>query len=191
MTARDAIPNRRPQVFRSERGLRPRNSFPRGALPRRARIEPVRSAVFATRTGTSVPEVEHHGLDTNLLVYAHRAALPQHRAARRAIERAAGAETGWGISQPSLVEFWSIVTHPASAGRPSSGAAASAFLASLVRDGGAQIWMPGPGFGDRLLHLAVALNVRGPRIFDLQIGLTSAPGYSSSSSSRRSSSRPK
>lgn len=111
-------------------------------------------------------------IDTNLLVYAHRAALPQHRAARRAIERAAGAETGWGISQASLAEFWSIVTHPASAGRPSSGAAASAFLASLVRDGGAQIWMPGPGFGDRLLHLAVALNVRGPRIFDLQIGLT-------------------
>jgi toxin-antitoxin system PIN domain toxin len=111
-------------------------------------------------------------VDTNLLVYAHRAALPEHRAARQAIERAVRAGTGWGISQPSLAEFWSVVTHPAATGRPSSGQEASSFLASLVRDGGAQIWLPGPGFWERLLQLAAHLEVQGSRIFDLQIGLT-------------------
>jgi toxin-antitoxin system PIN domain toxin len=110
-------------------------------------------------------------VDTNLLVYAHRAALPEHGAARHAIERAARLGTGWGISQPSLAEFWSVVTHPAATGRPSTGTEASRFLASLVRDGGARIWLPGVGFGDRLVELAARLDVQGPRIFDLQIGL--------------------
>ena len=111
-------------------------------------------------------------LDTNLLIYAHRAAVPEHRAARRALERAARAEAGWGISQASLAEFWSVVTHPAAAGRPSTAAEAAAFLTALRRDGGAELWLPGPGFGERLLRLATDLAVQGPRIFDLQIALT-------------------
>ena len=111
-------------------------------------------------------------LDTNLLVYAHRAGLPQHRAARRVLERAAGLSTGWGISHPSLAEFWAVVTHPAASGRPSTGAEASAFIRALVRDGGARLWLPGPGFGERLIQVAADLNIRGPRVFDLQIALT-------------------
>ena len=110
-------------------------------------------------------------IDTNLLVYAHRGALPEHRVARRALERAAAIQNGWGISQACLAEFWSIVTHPA-ASRPSTAAEASAFLTSLVEDGGAQLWLPTPGFGERLLRLAADRNVQGPRIFDLQIALT-------------------
>ncbi len=112
------------------------------------------------------------GVDTNLLIYAHRAGLPEHRVARRALERAASMPGGWGISQASMAEFWSVVTHPASAGRPSSGAEAVAFLSSLVDEGGAQVWLPAPGFPERLVRLAAGLNVRGPRIFDLQIALT-------------------
>jgi uncharacterized protein len=111
-------------------------------------------------------------VDTNLLVYAHRAGTPQHRAARRAIERAANDDAGWGIALASLAEFWSVTTHPASAGRPSTPAEASAFLRSLVQSGGAQFWQPGSGFTDRLLALAVDRRVQGPRIFDLQIALT-------------------
>jgi hypothetical protein len=111
-------------------------------------------------------------IDTNLLVYAHRAGLPQHRAARRALERAAALSAGWGISQASLAEFWAVVTHRAASGRPSSGAEAAGFLWALVREGGAHLWLPGPGFGERLLEVAAERNVRGPRVFDLQIALT-------------------
>ena len=111
-------------------------------------------------------------VDTNLLIYAHRAGLPEHRAARLALEQATRAEEGWGISHASLAEFWSIVTHPAAMGRPSTGAEAAAFLTALLRAGGAQLWLPGPGFGERLLQLANDLAVQGPRIFDLQIALT-------------------
>jgi toxin-antitoxin system PIN domain toxin len=111
-------------------------------------------------------------VDTNLLVYAHRTGAPQHRAARLALERAANDDAGWGIALASLAEFWSVVTHPASAGRPSTPVEAAAFVRSLLLSGGAQLWQPGAGFPDRFLMLAADHSIRGSRIFDLQIALT-------------------
>ena len=109
-------------------------------------------------------------LDTNLLVYAHRRATPEHKAARRAIERARQSERGWGIVEAGIAEFYAIVTHPAAAGRPSTPAEAAAFVDALVT-AGARVWTPGQAFASRLLQLAADLNVIGPRIFDLQIAL--------------------
>jgi toxin-antitoxin system PIN domain toxin len=110
-------------------------------------------------------------IDTNLLIYAHRSRTPEHARARKAIERAAGHDGGWGIAAASLTEFWAVATHPASEGRPSTPAQAAAFVAALVK-AGAELWLPGPGFGDRLLQLATDLEIVGPRVFDLQIALT-------------------
>lgn len=111
-------------------------------------------------------------IDTNLLIYAHRTAAREHTAARRAIERAATDDRGWGISLASVSEFWGVATHPAATGRPSTPSEAAGFIRALVDDGRMAIWGPGPGFSDRLLQLADDLGVRGVRIFDLQIGLT-------------------
>ena len=111
-------------------------------------------------------------VDTNILVYAHRAALPEHGAARRAVERASRDPRGWGIPLPCLAEFWSVVTHPESRGRPTRAGQARRFLEALMVDGGAAVWMPKEGFVERLLQMAAALRVQGVRIFDLQIGLT-------------------
>ena len=111
-------------------------------------------------------------IDSNLLIYAHRAAVPEHRRARRAIEKARGDPRGWGISLPSVSEFWSIVTHPAAGGRPSTAEEAAAFLRTLTDQGGMQTWTPGPGFAERVVQLAIDLGVSGVRVFDLQIGLT-------------------
>ena len=38
-----------------------------------------------------------------------------------------------------------------------------------MRDAGCHIWMPLPGSAERILHLATSMDLRGPRIFDLQI----------------------
>ena len=113
-------------------------------------------------------------LDTNLLVYAHRSATPEHRAARAAIERAA-ATGAWGFAAPVVSEFWSVVTHPTASGRPSRPAEAQRFLSSLA-DAGAEVWSPGTGFGLRLAQLATDLDVKGNRIFDLQIALCAFEG---------------
>ena len=59
-------------------------------------------------------------IDTNLLVLAHRMQVPEHRAARKAIEKASMDSDGWGFALTSLLEFWSIVTHPAAPPRPST-----------------------------------------------------------------------
>ena len=111
-------------------------------------------------------------IDTNLLVYAHRSAVPEHAASREVIQQAASSGRGWGIAAAAIAEFWSVVTHPSAVGRPSEPAEARDFVRSLVEDGGARLWRPGPGFGGRLLQVAADQGVEGVRIFDLQIALT-------------------
>jgi toxin-antitoxin system PIN domain toxin len=113
-------------------------------------------------------------VDTNLLVYAHRAATPEHRSARRALERASADGRGWGIPMPCLAEFWAVVTHPAASGRPSTPAEAAAFLRELEASGGAAIWLPTSGFGRRAILIAEKLGVCGARVFDLQIAVIAA-----------------
>lgn len=113
-------------------------------------------------------------IDTNVLVYAHRAATPEHRSARRAMEHAAASERGWGIPMPCLAEFWAVVTHPSATGRPSTPAEASAFLRELADAGGAAIWLYKPGFGQRATLIAEQMEVRGARVFDLQIAIIAA-----------------
>lgn len=114
-------------------------------------------------------------LDTNLLVYAHRSGLPQHRPAQRAIEKACANRRGWAIPAFCVAEFWAVVTHPSSSGRPSRGEEAAAFLAELF-EAGAKVLRPGDGFVERLTRLAGELKIQGPRIFDLQIALAALEG---------------
>ena len=112
-------------------------------------------------------------LDTNLLVYAHRAGTPEHAAAKRAIVKAASDARGFGIAAPCIAEFWAVVTHPSAPPRPSTAAEAAAFVRALVT-AGAVLCTAAPGFGGRLLALAEQMAITGPRIFDLQIGLVAA-----------------
>lgn len=111
-------------------------------------------------------------IDTNLLIYAHRAGCLENRAARRVIQKASSDRRGWGIALPSVAEFWSIVTHPTAPGGASSAEQAHGFLQALIVDAGAAVFVPREGFWERLARLAAALNVHGSRIFDLQISLT-------------------
>ncbi len=109
-------------------------------------------------------------LDTNLLVYAHRSRTPEHERAIRAMTRAAISERGWGIALPCLAEFWAVVTHPDSVGRPSRAEEVQSFIAQLTAAGMA-IWLPQSGFDTRLMESARKMKIAGARIFDLQIGL--------------------
>ncbi len=115
-------------------------------------------------------------IDTNLLVYAHRSGTAEHVAAQRAIEEACNSRGGCGVAEQAIAEFWSVVTHPAAEGGPSSPHEAARFLRVLEEDGGVVTFAPGPGFAARLVQTAVDLNVRGPRVFDLQIALCAMDG---------------
>ena len=111
-------------------------------------------------------------VDTNLLVYAHRSGCPEHQQARRAIEEAAASGEEWGIPSSCVFEFWSVVTHPASTGGATKPSAARGFIHGLLETAGAVIFPPPAAMVPRCLQLADQMNVRGPRIFDLQISLT-------------------
>ncbi|MBN2496864.1 MAG: PIN domain-containing protein [Deltaproteobacteria bacterium] len=113
-------------------------------------------------------------VDTNLLVYAHRSRAPEHEAAREALQLAAEDPDGWGIPLPCLAEFWTVVTHPRSIGRPSTPEEAAGFVRALIRSGGATIWQAVTGFSGRLLRAAEQASVSGARMFDLQIALLAA-----------------
>lgn len=97
--------------------------------------------------------------------------MPEHRLARATLAHLSGVGSGWGITLPSIAEFWSVATHPAAAGKPSSADEARAFIGRLLNDGGAQLLLPGPGFAERLIAAAAQLEITGPHIFDLQIAL--------------------
>lgn len=118
-------------------------------------------------------------LDTNLLVYAHRAGVAEHHAAQAAIEAACNSRGGCAVTLPSIAEFYSVVTHPTASGRPSTPQEAGEFVRVLEEDGGILILGPGPEFAARLLQTAEDLRVQGPRVFDLQIALCALDGGAS------------
>lgn len=51
-------------------------------------------------------------VDTNILVYAHRADSPFHERARSALEALAAGPRPWAIPWPCVHEFFAVVTHP-------------------------------------------------------------------------------
>ncbi len=125
-------------------------------------MSPTAKRCTSGSTGTVI------AIDTNLLVYAAGAALPEHAAAAAALERVRQGRQGWGAPFPVLAEFWRVVTGGSAGARPATPAEAAGFLADLVR-AGAQIWFAPSGAERALPELARAMGVRGARIFDLQI----------------------
>jgi predicted nucleic acid-binding protein len=51
-------------------------------------------------------------VDTNVLVYAHREELRQHRSARSKLIALAESDTPWSIPVFCIGEFVRVVTHP-------------------------------------------------------------------------------
>jgi len=51
-------------------------------------------------------------LDTDILVYAHRADSPFHERARSVLESLAAGPRTWAIPWPCAHEFFAVVTHP-------------------------------------------------------------------------------
>jgi len=59
-------------------------------------------------------------VDTNILVYAHRADSPFYRTAYRCVESLASSPDGWAIPWPCVHEFLAVVTKPKALRPPTS-----------------------------------------------------------------------
>jgi toxin-antitoxin system PIN domain toxin len=108
-------------------------------------------------------------VDTNLLVYAHRADSTWHDSARRCLAELAEAAAPWALPWPCIHEFLSIVTHPRIFAPPTPTAAAIEQV---------EAWLEAPTLvllaesGSYWLELRTLLEVgriAGPRVHDARI----------------------
>jgi toxin-antitoxin system PIN domain toxin len=108
-------------------------------------------------------------LDSNLLVYAHRAESPFHAAASQRIRELAEGSATWAIPWPCLHEFMSIVTHPRIYTPPTP-------LGLAVEQ--VEVWLESPSVAllsessthwSVLKRLVIAGQITGPRTHDARI----------------------
>jgi uncharacterized protein len=110
------------------------------------------------------------GVDTNVLVYAHRREVREHPVARATLAGLAGGGEPWAIPWPCLYEFFSVVTNP----RIWKDAASTPAQAWAQIDA----WLGSPSlallaepddFAVLLAPLATRPRVRGPVVHDARI----------------------
>ena len=109
------------------------------------------------------------GVDTNILVYAHRQDSEWHEAARDCLGRLWASDEPWGIAWPVVHEFLAVVTHPRIYRPPST------MTEALDQ---VQVWRQSPSlrllaepadYWDWLEPALRAGDIRGPRVHDARI----------------------
>ncbi|MGH7942951.1 MAG: type II toxin-antitoxin system VapC family toxin [Limisphaerales bacterium] len=107
-------------------------------------------------------------IDTNLLVYAHRADSPFHKIAKDNLRPVIEGLSPWAVPWPCIHEFISIVT-----GRIYKPASplpdALAFVSSLFCSPQLQLLSESPGYFEKLHEMALAAKVSGAQIHDARI----------------------
>ena len=108
-------------------------------------------------------------VDTNVLIYAHRAEAELHGEAARALVALAEGSAPWGLPIFCVVEFLRVVTHRRVFNPPSTLAQAVGFLEGVVASPSCRIVLPSPGFLELLTATARQADARGNLMFDVQI----------------------
>lgn len=108
-------------------------------------------------------------VDTNVLVYAHRAGTPYHEAAFAWLRRLAEGPIPWGIPVFCLGEFVRVATHPRVLDPPSTLSQALGAVRSLLDSPTVRVLSPGPRWPGLFEEAAREGDVRGNLVFDAQI----------------------
>lgn len=108
-------------------------------------------------------------VDTNVLVYAHRADSEFNDEAYTCVEKLAVGTARWSIPWPCVHEFFSIVTHPKIYDPPSSGEQAIEQVEAWLESPSLVLLQEAPNHWDALKPLLVAGKVTGPRVHDARI----------------------
>ncbi|MFO1267313.1 MAG: TA system VapC family ribonuclease toxin [Rubrivivax sp.] len=108
-------------------------------------------------------------VDTNLLVYAHRADAVFHERARTLIEGLAQGNAPWAIPWPCVHEFIAVVTHPRIFKTPTPIELALAEVRALAELPNLALLAEGEGYLDHLEPLAAAARLQGGAIHEARI----------------------
>ena len=105
-------------------------------------------------------------LDVNVLVYAHREDVKDHRAYRDWLESVINSNTAYGFSELVLSGFIRVATHPRVFETPSSLEVAIAFAEQLRTAEHAVCLAPGRNHWPLFLNCARSISARGNEISD-------------------------
>jgi toxin-antitoxin system PIN domain toxin len=108
-------------------------------------------------------------LDTNLLVYAHRADSPWHPAATRVVVGLAEGPSRWAIPWPCVYEFLSIVTHPRIYNPPTPMARAIEQIEAWLDSPSVVLLAESTGYLPHLREILLTSHVVGPQVHDARV----------------------
>jgi toxin-antitoxin system PIN domain toxin len=108
-------------------------------------------------------------VDTNVLVYAHRKELPQHRRARARLIELAEGPARWAIPVFCLGEFLRVVTHPRLFDPPFEVTEACDALDRVLTSPSLMVLTPGDRFWPLLSRATTDAHAIGNLVFDAQI----------------------
>ena len=108
-------------------------------------------------------------VDTNILLYAHRAELQHHEAAVARLRELAEGPAVWGLPVFAIGEFLRVATHPRVFDPPSTRPIAIESVESLLASPSLRVLSPGDRYW-QLLHEALTdAGAVGNLVFDAQI----------------------
>jgi len=110
-------------------------------------------------------------VDTNILVYAHRADSDWHEAAARAVGTLASTGSSWAIPWPCVHEFLAIVTHPRIFSPPSPAARACDQVDAWMESPGLVLLGEDPDYWSRLRETVLAARISGPAVHDARVAV--------------------
>ena len=108
-------------------------------------------------------------VDTNLLVYAHRADSEFHVRADQVVAELAEGRASWAIPWPCLYEFYAIVTHPRIYRPPTPVADALIQIGHWLESPSVVLLHEGDGFFETLRPMLAHSKVRGGAVHDGRI----------------------
>ena len=108
-------------------------------------------------------------VDTNVLVYAHRAEMAQHAAARAALDALSKSPDPWALPWQCVYEFLRVVTHPRAFKPPTPPWVAWENMRALMDSPGCLTLAPTKRHAAILAGLLRDQSVRGNDLFDAHI----------------------
>ena len=108
-------------------------------------------------------------IDTNVLVYAHRAETELHQVALDHLSQLCVSNQPWALPAPCLSEFFRAVTHPKVFNPPSKLTEALDFARSVTDAPACRLLAPGNHYLEQLFSVMQEADARGNLVFDAQI----------------------
>jgi toxin-antitoxin system PIN domain toxin len=108
-------------------------------------------------------------VDTNVLVYAHRAEMAGHVSARKRLVALAEGAARWALPVFCIGEFLRIISHPRLFDPPFSAREACTALERILESPSLTILHPGSAYPNLLTEAIREANAIGNLVFDAQI----------------------